>query len=141
MFKKIAIVLFSLLLFSMKVSAAESIHVEIFHINQESVVKRTPLTSKIQREAENYIKGITGVYAKFNPIPNSGYMIKIPFETPAMIKNQWINAFVDEIIVIFPEQEDPYLLVFDNKDRTIFLSFKGNTDLLLKHLKFKLNTS
>ena len=74
--------------------------------------------------------------AKFNPIPDKGYVINIPFETPVKVKNQWLNAFVDEVFIIFPEQEKPYLMVSDNKIELSFLSFEGNIDLLLKNINF-----
>lgn len=137
MFKKIVIIIITILFTSVQISAYENINIEIFNINKERVVKKVESNPAIQKEVEGYLKGITGIYTKFNPIPNKGYMIKIPLETPIMVQNQWLNTFVDEVILIFPEENGQYLMVFDNKDRSLFFTFEGNIDLLLKNLKFK----
>ncbi|MCT8976581.1 hypothetical protein N4T77_08225 [Clostridium sp. CX1] len=136
MTKKLLIVLISLILFSINVSAEELTNIEIFDVRKESVVKRIKSDPELQKEAEGYLKNINGVITKFNPIPNNGYMIKIPFDTPVEVENPLLKSFVDEVIIILPKDETPYLMVFDNKDRALFFTFKGNLDILLKKLKF-----
>lgn len=138
MFKKIVIILITILLTSAQVSAYENINIEIFDINKECVVKKVHSNPAIQKEVELYLKGITDIYTKFNPIPNKGYMIKIPLEVPIAVQNKWISTFVDEVIIIVPEGQGRYLMVFDNKDRALFFTFEGNVDVLLKSLHFRL---
>lgn len=134
MIKKGIVVLLIVLFSSINVSALENTNIELFDINEGCVVKMIESTPTIQKEVENSLKGITGLFAKFNPIPDKGYMIKIPLETPVIIKNQWINTFVDEVVIVFPEEEKPYLMVFDGKDRTFFFSFKCNIKELLENM-------
>lgn len=143
MIKKFLVVLITitLALVSMKVSALESINVEIFDIDKETVVKKVESTPAIQKEVEIYLNGITGIYGKFNPVPKQGYMIKIPLQEPAMVQNPWINSFVEEVILIFPKDEEPYLLVFNNEDRTLFFNFEGDTETLLKILNYERKTN
>lgn len=136
MLKKIAIILLIIFLCPVKVSAFESTTIEIFDINKGYVIKKVDSTPVIQNQVNNCLKGITGIYSKFNPIPNKGYMIKIPFDTPIALQNQWVNAFIDEVIIIFPEQEERYIMVFDNRDKTLFFGFEGDVDGLLKNLNF-----
>lgn len=138
MLKKVLIIFMILFLTSTKVLAVENIDVEIFDINKNCVIKTVQVDSSVQRQVEEYFKGITGIYAKFDPIPDKGYMVRVPLEKPVMIKNKWINTFVEETIIIFPQNEKAYLMVFDNKDRVLFFSFEGNTNLLLKNLNFHL---
>ncbi|WP_051541968.1 hypothetical protein [Clostridium lundense] len=136
MIKK-ALIILSILLFSCtNVYGEEYVSIEIFDINKNNVVKRSESSPKIEKEIEKYLQNIKGIYEKFNPIPDKGYMVKIPLDTPIMIQNKWINSFIDEVIIIFPENETPYLMVLDNEERTLFLSFDGDTDILLKYLNF-----
>lgn len=108
--------------------------VEIFDINEGKVIKKIKSNPSIQKEAGNFLKGITGMYAKVKAIPDKGYIARVPLRPPVMIKNQWLNDLVKEVFVIFPENEKPYLLILDDKLRPLFYNFKGNTDEFLKIL-------
>lgn len=136
MIKRIFIIFVIGLLTSVSVSARGYAKIEVFDISKEAVVKRVDTNSAIQKKVESYLKGITNIYIKFKPIPSKGYMIKIPLEPPVMVKNQWLNSPVNEVILVFPEQGKPYLAVFDEKNKITFFYFEGNTDALLKELNF-----
>lgn len=111
--------------------------IEIFDITKERVVKEVPSTSETQREVKNCLEGITNIYAKFNPIPPKGFMIKVFLEPPVRIHNQWLNSRIDEVIILFPEGASPYLMVFEDGNKPLFLTFRGNTSALLKSLDFQ----
>lgn len=141
MSKKMVIILIIILSFPIKALSIENINIEIFSVDNGSVISNIQSNSNIQTEAKKHLKNITGVYSKLNPIPDNGYMIKIPLESPLEIKNQWINSFVDEVVIILPKDESPYLLIFDNKDTPLFFTFKGNVNKLLKSLNFEISSS
>lgn len=137
MFKKmLTVLIFTFLIFT-KAYAAENPHIEIFDIKKDSVIKEIISNNKLQKEAKNSLNGITCIYGKFKPIPNSGYIIKIPLDSPIKVENKCLKAFIDEVMIIFPEEEPPYLMVFDNEDRFIFLNFKSNINSIKKLLNFK----
>lgn len=108
--------------------------VEIFDINQGEVVQTVPAYLNVQDEAISYINNITGVYQKFNPIPRDGMMVKIPLEQAYLVKSEWLSGFIDEVIIIFPENEDPFLLLFDEENSPHFFNFKGELFKLLKQI-------
>lgn len=137
MIKKVikSIIIFQLI--STIASAQTNPQIEIFDINKGKVIRNVQSNSDAQQEVKNFLEGITGVYVKYNPIPNKGFMIRIPIEPSIMVKNQWLNDLVDEVIIIFTGQENPYLMVFDDENRPYFLTFEGNTDKLLSILNFK----
>ncbi len=124
-------------LLSINVGAQSNQQIEIFDIDQGKVIKQVDLHPDIQREAEKILKGITGVYTNYNPIPNKGIMIRIPLEPNVMVRNLWFDDLVDEVTLIFPRQEVPYLLVFDDENKSYFLIFKANTDNLFELLNIK----
>lgn len=114
-------------------------YIEFFDINKGEIVKIVQSNPKIEQLTINYLQGITGVYAKFNPIPKKGHAIRIPFEAPVVIKNNYLNAVVSEVIIMFPEDRDTttFLMVFENDGRLMCFTFRGNTNMLLKSLNFK----
>jgi hypothetical protein len=139
MLKKIVIILIFILFSSINVHAEVNTNIEIFDITQGKVVKELQSDSKIEEIAINYLKGIRGVYGKFDPIPHKGYAIGISLESPVKIQGKWLNALVNEVIIMFPEHEPPFLAIIDNENKLVCFYFQGNTDILLKHLDFKLN--
>lgn len=111
--------------------------IQIIDIKEGKVIKNVQKKPDLQREVEKFLEGITGAYVKLNPYPNNGFVIKIPLEPNVTVKNQWFNDLVDEVMIIFPVQENPYLLVFDNENQPHFFKFQVNTSKFLGLLNFK----
>ncbi|MFD1779205.1 hypothetical protein ACFSFW_11045 [Fredinandcohnia salidurans] len=135
--KKVFVFLFIFLLLSTSGIAQTNQQIQIFDIDQDKVIKYVQSNADVQQEVENILKGITGVYAKYNPIPTKGFMVRIPLEPNIMIRNKWFDDLVDEVTIILPSQEDPYLMLFDDENKPFFLTFEGNTEKLLDLLDFK----
>ncbi|GAA0722666.1 hypothetical protein GCM10008905_14430 [Clostridium malenominatum] len=140
MVKKFIFTFIFIVLFTTPASSQESTKIEIFHINEQKVVMTIESTPKIEKEITNYLNNITGIYPKFNPIPREGYMIKVPLETPFALEKNCITTFVEVVIVVFPKEETPFLIIFDSKDSLLCLNFKGNVNKLLKKLDFQIPT-
>ncbi|KPH77624.1 MULTISPECIES: hypothetical protein [Bacillaceae] len=118
------------------VNAQDNKSIEIMDIVKNEIIKTTPTDSSIQLETEKIIKEIDGVVKAFKPIPDKGYMIKIPLEPSYQLENKWINALIDEVIIIIPETEKPFLLIFDDENNSYFFTFQIKIDKLLKTLGF-----
>ncbi|WP_078427168.1 hypothetical protein [Alkalihalobacterium alkalinitrilicum] len=134
--KKILASLLIVLAIATSANAQTNNKIEVFHIENEQVIKIIPSNEEIQQEAKSFIDGVTNIHKKFDPIPNRGYMVKVPLEPSYKVENQWFNDFVDQVIIIFPDNEDPYLLLFNEKNSPIFLTFKGSTDKFLEKINF-----
>ncbi|MDP4090887.1 MAG: hypothetical protein Q8930_16685 [Bacillota bacterium] len=137
MYKKV-IIFFIFLFFSplLNTSAYGCENIEIFDITKEEVVRTIPSSKKIQKEVKGYLYNITGIYAKFNPIPDRGFAIKVFLEPPVTVKSKLSYSTVEEVIVMFPEKDAPFLMVFEGNENLICYNFKGKTDRLLKKLKY-----
>ena len=118
-------------------ATAQSDQIEVFDIGKGKVMAEVERNPEIQQEVEKYLKTITGVYPKVRPIPSAGLMVKIPLEPAVKVHNQWLTEIVDEVIIIFPPQEEPHIMVFDDENRSYFFTFKANADTLLKNLNLK----
>lgn len=118
-------------------------NIEIFDVEKGEVIKQMESNPVIREEAKKYLKAISGMYVKVKALPDRGYIIRLHLEPPSEVQNQWLNDYninsVDEVFIIFPDQEKPYLLVMDDKKRPLFYNFSSNTDILLKELDFHPN--
>ncbi|WP_436374727.1 hypothetical protein [Cytobacillus sp. BC1816] len=120
------------------VNAQSSSNVELLDIEKNEITKTVTTNPKIQLEAEIIIKEIDNVVKKLKPIPDKGYMIKIPLEPSHRVENKWIYALIDEVIIIIPKNEKPYLLLFDDENKSYFFTFHSKIDPLLNTLDFSL---
>lgn len=120
------------------INAETNKHVEILLIESNEMIKSVPINSDIQAEVAHIISKIDDVVKKFRPIPGKGIMMKIPLEPSIEIDNKFLTSLIDEVIIIIPEEESPYLLVFDDENRSWFFSFSTTLDTLLKTLNVTL---
>jgi hypothetical protein len=128
MFRKLLLIMFiCVLTYPPSLTNAEGVkNIELFEIEKDSVTNVIPVSEQYQQLAESYLKNISGIYVKVRPIPTTGYMIKVPLEPSVHVKNEWMDSLVDEIIIIFAKNEEPYLMLFDDENNPHFLHFKGN---------------
>lgn len=137
MLRRIAAISLVILLAAVNISAQVHKSIEIFDVKQGLVVKKLDVNPVVQKEAESYLKGISGMYVKVKAFPEAGYIVRIPLATPVRVQNEWLDASVNEVFIILPGGADvPYLLVLDEKGRPEFYNFKGKTDTLLEKLEF-----
>lgn len=139
MVKKILLLLIVILTSSTAASARSYENIEIFDISRGNVIKELPSDNIIQREARSLVDSISGVCSKFNPIPDRGYMVKIPLECPYLPESKYIDFFIDEVIIILPEGERAYLMIIDNEDRMLFFTPEHEPGVLLKKIDINLS--
>ncbi|MFJ7828389.1 hypothetical protein [Psychrobacillus sp. NPDC096623] len=125
--------LFNLLI----VSAQSTANIEFLDVEKNKIIT-IPTNPKIQLETKKVIQEIDNIVKKFNPIPDKGYIVKIPLTPSLRLENKWVNTTIDEVIIIIPEDEKPYLLIFDDEKNPHFFTIKAETDTLLKTLAFPL---
>ena len=62
-------------------------------------------------------------------------MIKIPLSKPVSITNQWLHTTIDEVLILLPLKENPYIMLYDDENNPHFYYVKGKPGLLLKQMK------
>lgn len=115
------------------VSAQSTVDVELLDIetNETRTIEANP---KIQLEAKKIIKEIDTIVIKLDPFSDKGYMLRIPLTPSLQLKNEWVNSLIGEVFIIIPEGDKPFLLIFDDKNKPYFFSFKREIDSILKML-------
>ena len=140
MIKKIpvAIILLILIMCSTVVHAEGFKYVEIFDPKQAKVVKVVQSNSEINNMVSTWIKDIDGMYGKNDPVTEDGYAIKIPLNPSVKVQGKWLNTLVNEVYIIIPENDPPFFMIFENKDKLSCFPFKGDINTLSKILDFNL---
>jgi len=124
---------------SSKVIHAEGFkYVEIFDPKQAKVVKVVQLNTEINNMVSTWIKNIDGIYGKNNPVTEDGYAIKIPLNPSVKVQGKWLNTLVNEVYIILPENDPPFFMIFENKDKLSCFPFKGDVNTFSKILDFNL---
>ncbi|WP_411682907.1 hypothetical protein [Clostridium thailandense] len=143
MIKKIPIVifLFIILLYSTVVYAEGFKYVEIFDPKQNKVVKVVQVNEELHNVVANWIKNINGIYGKNDPLTDDGYAIKIPLDPAVKVRGKSLNALVNVVYIIIPENDPPFFMIFEDENKLCCFPFNGNIDMLSKSLDFKLKTN
>jgi hypothetical protein len=143
MTKKVPVImfLFIMLLYSKVVFAEGLKYVEIFDPKQNKVVKVIQLNTEIHNVVASWIKNINGIYGKSNPITDDGYAIKIPIDPAVYVHSKSLNAIVNEVYIIIPEEDPPFFMIFENESKLCCFPFNGNIDTLSEILKFNLKAN
>ena len=145
MTKKILVVMFlfimilhSFILHSTIVSAEGFKYVEIFDPKQDKVVKLVQLNGEIHNMVATWIKDVDDIYGKSNPITNDGYAIRVPLDPAVKLQAKCLNALVNDVYIIIPENDVPFFIIFDDENKLLCYPFKGNINTLSQVLDFKL---
>lgn len=137
----VAIFLFIILLYSTVIYAEGFKYIEIFDPKQDRVVKVVQLNEEIHNMVASWIKNINGIYGKNDPLTDDGYAIKIPLDPAVRVHGKYLNALVNEVYIIIPENDPPFFMIFEDENKLYCFLFNGNIDMLSKSLDFKLKTN
>ena len=117
--KKIGVISL-LFLLSTNAFANTNQQIEVFDCQKNGHSKQS-LDPVIQKEAVQYAKSITGPFKNLNVVPKDGYMIKIPLSKPVSITNQWLHTTIDEVLILLPLKEKPYIMLYDDENNPHFI--------------------
>ena len=104
--------------------------VEIFDCHKETIIHKKKMNNSIHKIISDYVANVTTPYKKFNPLPSHGLMIKVPLSKPLTVSNQYFANIIDEVIIILPTDDNPYLLLFDDENYPHFYYFDGKIEKL-----------
>ena len=111
--------------------------IEVFDCKRNGRSK-TIFRFSYSKEAVQYAKSITGPFKNLNVVPKDGHMIKIPLSKPVSITNQWLQTTIDEVLILLPLNEKPYIMLYDDENNPHFYYVKGDPKGLLKEMNVKL---
>jgi hypothetical protein len=121
------------------VAMAENQQIKVMDIETNEMIKETKLSSKMDKYAISAIKSIQKVTVQANPIPNKGYLIRIPLTKSYKVKNKWFDSLISEIILIYDKSSENQgrLILYDDENTPMFFDIEFNFTDLLKTLDIK----
>ena len=128
----------SLLLFllSTNVFANTNQQIEVFDCQKEMVIQKQSLDPVIQKKQFNTLKQLL-VHLKLKCRSKRWLYDKNPLSKPVSITNQWLHTTIDEVLILFPLNEKPYIMLYDDENNPHFYYVKGKPGLLLKQMQVK----
>ncbi|TYR81597.1 hypothetical protein FZC66_07110 [Priestia megaterium] len=109
--------------------------VEVFQIDAGKVVRSENKTDLVQQEAEKSLASITGVFKKVNPLPNTGYLVKVPLDPAVQINHQTLSTLANEAVFVISTEQQPVIMLYDNENRVYFFEFNHDLSALRKELQ------
>lgn len=124
--------------FLCSISTNEYKDIEIFDISQGKIVKKLQSNEEIQNNVLQFVKDITGLYVNVKPFPEAGYIMRVPINPPVQVENQWVQEqgveTVNELYLLFPKEDEPFILILNDENRPFFFKYKGDTKSFLKEI-------
>ncbi|MEC2078658.1 hypothetical protein [Metabacillus fastidiosus] len=128
--KRKTILLFLVLVLSLPISvSSETSVIKIMDIEKNQIIAEKKSSPKIEEKVKDTIASIKNIAVEVNPIPDKGYLIRIPLMKPLKIKNKWYDDITNEVIIIYSKEENfPHkIILFTDDNKPVF--FDVNTDL------------
>ncbi|GAF11948.1 hypothetical protein JCM19045_1089 [Bacillus sp. JCM 19045] len=132
----IVLTLFFSLVFVQSATAASA--VEVFTIEKEEVVYSTSINKQIESETTKLLNEAKGLVTKIDPIPKTGYLIKVPLTESFSLNNPWIKSSINQAIFVITDEDSPSFMVINEKNQSIFLYFDGDINPLLQAIDFSI---
>lgn len=132
-------VIFFLFVSFSNVAIAENQQIKVMDIETNAIVKRAEQSSKMDQYAISAIKGVQKVTVQANPIPQKGYLIRIPLTKSYKVKNKWFESLITEIILIYDPstKHQGRLILYDDENTPMFFDIEYNFSDFLKTLDIK----
>lgn len=137
--KVLTIVVLFIILLHPEVTRAETYeYIEIFDVKQDKVVKTIQTNKEINDMVVGWINTIDGIYAKIDPIKDDVYVIRFPLSPAIQVQNKWLNSIVREVYLIIAENNPPFFVISETKNKLVCFPFTGEIKTLLNVLDFEL---
>lgn len=118
--------------------AKETGCVEIFDPKQNKVVKEVKLTREIENMVTGWLAHPGEIVAKLNPMPDDGYVLRVPLQPTPALRNKWLYADIDEVFIVIPANEPPFYVILGDDGMSCYL-VNGDISMLSEALNFKLD--
>ncbi|MBG9784864.1 hypothetical protein [Shouchella lehensis] len=111
--------------------------IDVFSIDEEKVVYQTEGTPQAQHTAQQLIQSIDGLVTAINPLPASGYLVKVTFDQPYYVKNYWFHAAVTQAIFVYDKGNPSSVMLINEENQSIFFTLSRDVEELFALIQFK----
>ncbi|MEF3306469.1 hypothetical protein [Paenibacillus sp. GYB003] len=86
---------------SAEAAAVTASFVQLFDVAQGRVIRSVPNSMSFRRLGESWIASIRSAWGGFRLDPESGYVLKVPFEPVVRVSNNWYRGEVRELFIMW----------------------------------------
>lgn len=134
---KIVVLLLVCILVIRQPVAMAATPIEVFSLDEEKVVYQTGGTLKAQHTAQQFIQSIDGLVTAINPLPPSGYLIKVTFDQPYLVKNYWFDATVTQAVFVYEKDHPSSVMLINEDNQSVFFTLSRNVEEFFTIIQFK----
>ncbi|MGN7941978.1 hypothetical protein [Virgibacillus sp. 6R] len=130
----IYIIFFSIFIPYERTEAASMI--KVLDIKSNSVIKEAETSVEMDDEVIKAIKSIKRVTVQASPIPQEGYLIKIPLTKSVKVENKWFNDIISEVLIVSgPTMKQDRIILYNDENVPLFFDIEYKLPVLKKKLK------
>lgn len=115
--------------------------VELFDVGRGRVIRAAPNSFAYRRLGESWIASIESAWGGFRLDPESGYVLKIPFDPPVLADSRWFKGQVSELYLMW-DPLNPHatrmMLIGSGSSPRVFL-LKADAGAFVERFKNGLN--
>ncbi|HZH58340.1 MAG TPA: hypothetical protein VEY70_01915 [Metabacillus sp.] len=123
------------------VHAADQQEIKILDIESNNLILETDSSAIIDREVKKALKSIKNITVQANPLPQIGYLIKIPLTSSIKVKNKWLEEYITEVLFVYNMEDNSQsrLILYNDENIPIFFDIQFDFTTLFNELKFEIN--
>lgn len=123
------------------VQAAGQQEIKILDIESSNLIFENESSAAIDTEVKKALKSIKNITVQANPLPQKGYLIKIPLTASIKVKNKWLEEYITEVLFVYNLEDNSQsrLILYNDENTPIFFDIEFDFTTLFKKLKFDRN--
>ena len=118
----IHLILLTVVMTSYEVHAVEQKNVKMLDIESNTVIYEKESSVIFDREVIKAIKSIKNITVQANPLPQKGYLIKVPLTASVKVKNKWFDDFISEALFVYNLEDNRQhrLILYNDENTPVF---------------------
>lgn len=131
--------IFSTFLLNNQLIKAEEPTIKVLELKTNNIIAEAQASSDFDKYGKKAIKSINNVTVEANPLPKEGFLIKMSFTKPLLIKNKWFNDLVNEVILIYQPKypKNSKVVLYTDENTPMFFDISYDLKGLSEELKIE----
>jgi len=115
--------------------------IKILDIESNNIIHEKNSSAIIDHEVKKALKSIKNITVQANPLPQKGYLIKIPLTTSIHVKNKWLEEYITEVLFVYniEDNNQSRLILYNDENTPLFFDIQFDFTTLFNELKFEIN--
>ncbi|HIW33796.1 MAG TPA: hypothetical protein IAA29_13525 [Candidatus Paenibacillus intestinavium] len=108
--------------------------VQVFDVKKGEVVQTTANNEYFQKNAHQWLSGITGLAPEISPDLKAKYIVRVPVQPIATLQVGTTKLNVGEIFLFYYDDKEPMLLIFDEAKKPYIFHIHNDVKPFIQYL-------